>query len=157
MASIEHGLYEFILAAVTADALTGNPLDGAEVDEATFADVTAAFGVRIGDSHYRLAPNSGQTDMTEFDAIVDVIIFAVVSNGIFNKAQARDKVKAIVRELALLFVNDPSIGGIVRESRFLDAAVGWDSNKTGTNYCIASMPFIYNETGQQLPAGLVGY
>ncbi len=156
MASVEHALYEFINTAVIASD-SSTAMHGSEVDEATFALVESQFGIRIGDSHYHLAPNPGNADMGEFDAIVDVIIFARVQENYFDRAAARDKVKAIVKELALLFVNDSSIGGAVRDSRFLDASVGWDTNKGGVPYCVASMPFIYNETGQQLGGHLAGY
>jgi hypothetical protein len=149
MASVENSLFTFINNAVIASG-SSSALHGAQVDEATYALVTAQFGIRIGDSNYKLAPQPGGTAMSEFDATIDVIIFAEVAENYFDRSEARDKVKAMVRELALLFINDPSIGGAVRDSRFLDAVVGWDSQQDGRPYCVASMPFIYNETGQQL-------
>lgn len=144
--AIEDHVYAFIAESID-EAVDGDALFEAELHDNIYRDIEKEFGVRIADCESDLAPNSGATEVLEFDGRLEIVTYArVTSADRANRQAARSKALSLAKAVAKLFLDDPTMNDRVNDSRVLRAARGWDSIRS-TPYAVMSLPLIVNETG----------
>jgi hypothetical protein len=145
--SIENQTHDFIGDAI-AEAVNGHELYGAELHETVYQTIKKDYGVRVGDCQSSLAPLPGGEAVEEFDGLLTLVCYGrVVGPDKTDRMQAREKALAIAKALSKLFLDDPSMGGRVRDARVLRALRGYES--VGSQpYAVCNLQLIVNETGQ---------
>jgi hypothetical protein len=146
--SIENDTFEFIEEAVVASAV-GDRLNGIELHETVYQTIKKDTGVRVGDCESSLAPTPGAEEVEEFDGLLNLVCFArVTGEDKTRRMAARDNALELAKAVSKLFLDDPSMGGRVRDSRVLRVLRGYDS--TGAQpYAVCNLEIVVNETGQQ--------
>jgi len=148
--AIEDHIYDFIAAAIAAAVDESDPLHQAELHDNVYRTITTEYGIRIGDGESSFAPNPGATEILEFDGVVPIVIFSQVNGADrSDRADARGRMIGLAKAVSMLFLEDPTMGGRVTDSRISRAPRGWDSIKS-TPYSVANLHLLVNETGGQL-------
>lgn len=146
MSAIEDHVFDFLEESIAA-ANDPSPLVDAELHDTLFREITKDFGVRIGDGESTLEPNSGDTEVLEFDGTVPLVIFSVATGADrSDRKDARDRMIALAKAVSKLFLDDPTMNGRVNDSRVTRCPRGWDSIKS-MPYSVANMDLLVNETG----------
>jgi hypothetical protein len=154
VSSFEKSVYEFLVEQVTdlsddENALfdPSSPLYQAEVLKDEYEEQKKDIGIRIGKCVGRVAPNSGQTRIKQEDAPLTLIFYKRISRGDKQaRSSYRDDVVMMAEAAALLFFNDPTIGGRVELVRPLTIPRGMDDTDASP-YAIANLTLVVNETG----------
>jgi hypothetical protein len=146
----EDAIDEMITAAVAA-AAEGETLHEAEVQDTVYETMKRDRGIRIGDCESDVAPSPGGEAMEEFDAQLVLVCYSrIVGTDKTQRKAARDDARTLALATAKLFIDDPSIGGHVRDSRVVKMRRGYDSLTSADVYAVANLALVINETGQQL-------
>lgn len=146
--AIEDEVFDFLEEKI-AEAGEGDELFEAELHDHLYSKISAqpGYGIRVGDCESVLAPNPGSTEMEEFDADLTLVVFARVTGAERAKRkEARTKVLLLSKAVAMLFVEDPTLGGRVNDGRVMRCLRGWD-NISGVPYAVVNMPLLVNDSG----------
>jgi len=148
--TIEDAVHEFIQEAIEA-AQDGDVLFNAELHDNAYLTITKDSGIRLGDCTSDAAPLPGGEEMAEFDAYLPICFFSrIEGTDKTDRKAARNKARALWFAVALLFHNDRTLGGRVRDIIMRRAVTGYDSITDGDFYAVVNLPLIVNSTGQQL-------
>ncbi len=148
--AIEDHAHDFVEGALEA-AVDGDPLHEAELHDTLYRRITKPFGIRIGDGESSLTPSSGAEEILEHDGEVPIVIYSRVEGpDRRDRKAARSRMLDVAKAVAKLFLNDPTMGGRVNDSRVTKCLRGWDEFET-IPYSVANMSLLVNETGGALP------
>lgn len=158
---IEAHVYDFLKDAVDAanDPDTGDedsPFFGAELHQHVFQKFDDAkwFGIRVGNGESTLAPNSGATEIEEFDGSLTLVTFTRLKTSDFSDLEdARTKAFDLAKAVAFLFVTEdpvhgPTMGGRVNDARVTRCPRGFDEFDSSL-YAVCNMPLIVNDSGSR--------
>ena len=150
MPAIEDHVYNFIKEAVAA-AAPESPLAGVEVHDTVYREIEQETCIRVGDGDSDLAPNPGATAMQEFDGVVPLVVLSLLTGADRSARQAcRSRMIDLSKALAMVFMEDPTMGGRVNDSRVTRWPRGWD-NISSRVYSVSNAALLVNETGGQIP------
>jgi len=145
--AIEDRIFDFLEESIAAIVDEDDPLFGAQLLDSPFAKIESEYGIQVDDGDSDFAPTPGATDIEEFDGRVTLIIFRLVTGADRSqRAEARGQAIAMSKAAAMFFLEDPTMGGRVNDSRVLRCSRGWASIKA-SHYSIMNVPLIVNETG----------
>jgi hypothetical protein len=144
--TIEDIVVTAIETAVAA-AGSGTPLYQAEVHDTVYLRITKGYGIRIGDCTSDLAPSPGDTQLEEFNAELMLVFYARIAGAEkSDRKAARNQVRELALATAKLFVDDPTIGGAVRDCNLGKLKRGYDSLTDADSYAVANLPLVVNQT-----------
>jgi len=149
MPAIEDHAYDFLKERIAA-AVSGDAGYGAELHDTVYRRIEKTFGIRIGDADSDLEPNPGATEMEEFDGHMPLVIFSLVEGSDrSDRKAARSRMIALAKWVGKQFIDDPTMGGRVNDSRIKRWPRGWDSIESKP-YSVANARLLVNETGGQI-------
>ena len=144
--AIEDRVFDFLEESVDV-VDESHPLFGIELLDSTFAKMVQDFGVQVDDADSDFAPTPGGEEIEEFDGSVTLVVYSYVDGPDRSQRKtARTRAITGAKELAKLFLLDPTMNGRVNDSRVLRCLRGW-VNLKGAPYAIVNVPLIVNETG----------
>ncbi len=149
--AIEDRIYDFLEEQIAAlpddsDPIFG-PLFEAQLLDSPYAKIEKEYGIIVDDGDSDFAPTPGATDIEEFDGNVTLIVFRLVTGADRSqRAAARGQAIALAKAAAMMFLEDPTMGDRVNDSRVLRCSRGW-ANIKSSPYSIMNVPLIVNETG----------
>lgn len=152
--AIEDSIFDFVKAAIDAaneaedpDHPSGNPLVGAALHDTIYSTITNDRGIQIDDGESDFAPSPGAETIEEFDGNVTLIIYRKLGKDERSeRKQARSDALDLAKAVAKLFVDDPTMGNRVNDSRVLRCLRGW-ANIKSVPHCIMNLPLLVNDTG----------
>lgn len=102
------------------------------------------YGIEIGDADTSMLPNGNENDVTEFDSVLALEIFARVEGADKTKRlPARQKVFDIKKSLVQLFEKFPNLDGRVCKIRILQQVRFYDDTRAD-KYSIERIPVVIN-------------
>lgn len=135
---IENILYEFLEANKAS-----LPADSAVMPSA-YDKYDGQHGVIIGDPDVAMLPNGNGEDMTEFDCLLTLEVFARVAGlDKSNRIPARQKVFDVTKALLQLFEEFPTLEGKVCSIQYLEQTRFFDDRST-EKWAIERVPVIIN-------------
>jgi hypothetical protein len=148
--AIEDHVADFLQDAIDAAiiaAVDGDLLIEADLHDTVYRPFTKPNGIRVGNAQSVLAPNSGQTEVLEFDARLPIIIFSrVEKDERTDRKRARGEAVALAKRVTQLLLDDPTLGGRVNDARVPDPVPrdfdNWDSKP----YAVAEVGLLINES-----------
>jgi hypothetical protein len=146
---IEDLIYDFLDPVLTAaQSDNEDPLFGVTLHDTVYRpiDNESDCYVQIGGCDSNLAPNAGATEMLEFDGDVTLICLVRVTGADRrDREAARTRVVEITKAVAKQFLDDPTMGTRVNDSRILKCPRDWTSINS-TPFALTNVPMIVNET-----------
>jgi hypothetical protein len=143
-------VFDFIEENANA-AIAGEPLFEAELHDTLYRPIKKRYGIRVGDGDSELSPTPGGEELAEFNGVVPIVIYSAVTGpDRSDRKDARAKMMDVAKAVAKLFLDDPTMGGRVTDSRVKSCPRGWDSYND-IPYSVANMVLLVNETGGTLP------
>lgn len=145
--AIEDRIFDFITEQVEAIVDEEHPLFGLELLDSAYARITKVRGLQVDDGESDFAPTPGAEEIEEFDGQVTLVVYRLVEGpDRTQRRAARADAITIAKEVAKLFLLDPTMNERVNDSRVLRCLRGW-ANINSVPYSIMNVPLIVNETG----------
>lgn len=155
---IEAHVYDFIKEAVDAanDPDTPDeesPFFEAELHRHVFQkfDNSKWFGIRVGNGESILSPNSGATEIEEFDGDLILVTFARIKAADHSDLEdARTKAFDLAKAVVALFLTSDGVtmGDRVNDARVMRCPRGFDEWDASL-YAVCNMPLLVNDSGGQ--------
>ena len=147
--AIEDRIIEFLQESIAAVVDEEHPLFEAELLDSPYAPITKDYGISVDDGDSAFAPTPGAEDIEEFDGNLTLVIYSVVNGPDYTERKAaRTRAINLAKEVAKLFLLDPTMNERVNDSRVLRCLRGWAGIQS-VPYAIMNVPLIVNETGGQ--------
>jgi len=143
--SVQTDIYDFIKAAVDA-AAAGDVLYDAEVHDTPFRQINTEKGVSVWYTKAAIAPLPGSNGVNRSDVVLMLMCYFAAGRDKADQAAGRDHAEQFANAVAMLFFNDPRMGGRCEYSRPFAARDGFDELK-GTDYAVVHLAIVVNETG----------
>lgn len=151
--SVQKAIYDFLIEKITA-AVDG-PLLNAEVHDTHRREFKSGKGISPWPGRAAIAPDAGVEYVKRSDVVLVLVCYVAAGREKSNNAQAREDCEAFSNAVALLFFNDPRMGGRCEYCRPFAARDGFD-NSDGKDYAVVNLAIVINETGALSQSELEG-